>query len=759
MSVPSLCYVHPTLLLSITDHLHRVESISDETLKKNPIVGLVLGRATATSISLLYGFELGPGDLHELNSIEKRLDLLSEIYGGNYLQLVGFYSVGSTNDYLFDKVIQNLRALKKTNDPKSVLCGIDFDTLILTTVPSFQVTKNGENIKDCVEITYVGKREMCEFQIKFNQAEQLIFNSYRDAPKIMQSKHCDESGGDNAGRICGGEINVSLGLLSSEIHKALQFVRNVRTGAIQVDSYEKQKALNELYSLTHKLIVVKEELSEPGGSTNDKINELIALGSPGLVSADAEYETFPLKALTQEELEETRYHVLKFHSVKKIDPAKDFERPTRLHRKDPKNLQFQMSLKELEQKKVRDAEKEQEQIAKRKEYIAKTGKTELTDEQIDEEIEVEGLDERDRKIYEEKKKKEKEIQEKEEERNRQMQLVAPDGGARKSKKQVIKKRTKQVKVYNEAKRKLRYEEFYPWVLEDYDAKQAWVGNYEAGLHDNYCMLILDPVTKCFKLAPVEKFYKFTSRNKYATLTLEEAEAKMKQGSSGQRWLMRKMLDEVETESDEDLDDLFEVKKEDKESKKLRKALSKNAMNEVYASDDDESENPYLSESEVESEEENQKEKEEEVKVKVESDDEVNIKMEPADETQFSSPARKRNKSIYISGYRGGFLTIKATKKILSQFTHGEWNPRTAIRRDLTEDRLGQEHEVNTTETDPNKLTRADIDALLVNGPIDLSVMVKALRGKMHKDPNSKDTLKQILKEHFILKNKQVHPKE
>lgn len=40
---------------------------------------------------------------------------------------------------------------------------------------------------------------------------------------------------------------------------------------------------------------------------------------PGLVSADAEYETFPLKALTQEELEETRYHVLKFHSVKKID--------------------------------------------------------------------------------------------------------------------------------------------------------------------------------------------------------------------------------------------------------------------------------------------------------------------------------------------------------------------------------------------------------------------------------------------------------
>jgi transcription initiation factor TFIIF subunit alpha len=559
-----------------------------------------------------------------------------------------------------------------------------------------------------------------------------------------------------------------------------------------------------------------------------------------------EYDVFPLKAYTEEELDETRYHLLKFHSVKKIDPSKDFVQPTRLHRKDPKNLQFQMSLKELEQKKKDDEEKAKEQKIKREQYIEKTGKQGLTDEQIDEQIEVEGLDERERKLYEEKKKKEDELKEKEEERERQMQLVAPDGGARKQKKQIFKKRTKQVKVYNEAKRKLRYEEFYPWVLEDYDADQAWVGNYEAGLNDNYCLLVLDNVNNCFKLAPVEKFYKFTSRNKYATLTLEEAEAKMKQGSSGQRWLMRKMLDEatsgkrvdlryrkiakpsgnvegddddkrsdededldyddefqddeeapimegpdeekklieskmkremlsannliekvpVDEEDEDDLDELFEVKKEDKESKKLRKALSRNAMNEVYASDDEEEENPYLSESELESESEKSDKENDDNEIKVKKEDEeegadIKVKTEATDnEDALLSPKKKKSKSksnIYVDTYRSGFIKIKATKQILSQFLKGEWNPRTAIRRDLLEESM--DTTTDELSANPNKLTRADIDALLVNGPIDLSVLVKSLRAKMQRDPNSKNDLKELLKESFVLKNKQVHHKE
>lgn len=554
---------------------------------------------------------------------------------------------------------------------------------------------------------------------------------------------------------------------------------------------------------------------------------------------ELEYETFPLVACTDEELEETRYHILKFHSNKIIDPLEDFEPPVRLHRKDPKNLQFQMSLKELEEKKIADQEKEIEQKRKRDEYVNRTGKIGLTDVEIDEEILADGLEGDEKKQFEERRQREREIKEREEERERQMQLVAPDGGARKPKKNILTKRTQQVKVYNEKKRKLRYEEFYPWVLEDYDAKQAWVSNYEAGLHDNYCMLIMDPITKSYKLAPVEKFYKFTSRNKYATLTLEEAEAKMKQGNSGQRWLMRKMMDEVAAgkrvdlryrktvkvkneaddddeekrsdededldfddefqddeeapimegpdeekkliesklkremlsannmvekvadEEEEDLDDLFEVKKEDKESKKLRKALSRNAMNEVYASDDDEEENPYLSNSDLESEEE-EKEKDDDnlIKVKIEEDESIKVKEETTDE--LASPQKKKTKAkkIYVDRFASGFIIIKGTTELFSQFPKGEWNPRTAIRRDLTEPaEVSEPIESSSVIQDSSVLTREDINSLLDNGPIELSTLVKSLKSKMQRDPNSKNTIKQLLKDHFIVKNKQVWRKE
>ncbi|GMM47569.1 transcription factor IIF subunit [Pichia kluyveri] len=569
-----------------------------------------------------------------------------------------------------------------------------------------------------------------------------------------------------------------------------------------------------------------------------------------------EYDVFPLMASTEEEIDETRYHILKFHSAKKIDPLVDFEPPTRLHRKDPKNLQFQMSLKELDEKRKVDQQKAQEQVKKREEFVQRTGKHNLTNEEIDEELEIEGLNEEDRIAYEEDKRKMKQLKEKELEKEKKLQAIAPDGGARKKKRQPFQKRTKQVKVYNEAKRKLRYEEFYPWILEDYDASQAWVGNFEAGLSDNYCMLVLDKENKCFKLAPIEKFYKFTSRNKYATLTLEEAEAKMKQGSSGQRWLMRKMLDEattgkrvdlryrkvpkikgendltieddeddingikksdededldfddefqddeeapimegpdeekkiieskmkkemlsannliekipIEEDDDEDMDDLFDVKPEDKESKRLRMALSKNAMNEVYASDDDE--NPYLSDSDIEN-----KSDEDEVKVKTEpTEGEIKVKSEPTDDfnddnntnNTTESPRKKRKKNdkkIYVDNYRSGFITIKAVKSILSKFPIGEWNPRTAIHRDITDedvkDPIIKDENNGNNGINPDKLTKADIDELLVNGPIDLSALVKALRPKMQRDPESKHTLKKILKDNFTLQNKQVHRKE
>lgn len=91
------------------------------------------------------------------------------------------------------------------------------------------------------------------------------------------------------------------------------------------------------------------------------------------------------------------------------------------------------------------------------------------------------------------------------------------------------------------KRKLRYEEHYPWVIEDYDGKNVFVGNYEAGsTEQQHVLFVFDK--DGFKMIPAEKVYRFTPRNRYATLTLEEAEAKMERNSSVPRWLMKHMED-------------------------------------------------------------------------------------------------------------------------------------------------------------------------------------------------------------------------
>ena len=54
-----------------------------------------------------------------------------------------------------------------------------------------------------------------------------------------------------------------------------------------------------------------------------------------------------------------------------------------------------------------------------------------------------------------------------------------------------------------------------------------MGNYEAGsTEQQHVLFVFDK--DGFKMIPAEKVYRFTPRNRYATLTLEEAEAKWKE---------------------------------------------------------------------------------------------------------------------------------------------------------------------------------------------------------------------------------------
>ncbi|RLV96168.1 Transcription initiation factor IIF subunit alpha [Spathaspora sp. JA1] len=232
-----------------------------------------------------------------------------------------------------------------------------------------------------------------------------------------------------------------------------------------------------------------------------------------------EWQEIPLKAGTADDLTDTRYHIMKFISKQDVNIIDNFTKPVRLHRKDPRNIQFHLTRRELD---IRKRENEQ---AKRE----KLEQEQAAREGGEDDVKVEnGADlvapEPAASVV-----------------PNALSQVAPDGGARKQKKNLFKRKTRQINLMDDAKRKLRYEEHYPWVIEDYDGDNVFVGNYEAGASESqHVLFVFDK--DGFKMIPAEKVYRFTPRNKYATLTLEEAEAKMEKNATVPRWLMKHMED-------------------------------------------------------------------------------------------------------------------------------------------------------------------------------------------------------------------------
>lgn len=279
-----------------------------------------------------------------------------------------------------------------------------------------------------------------------------------------------------------------------------------------------------------KEVILKKEESSPTPSSSTASP---SKPKPKPQQKELEWQTIPLKSCTKEEVEDIRFHIMKFATKQDVDIIKDFTKPVRLHRKDPRNMQFHLTRQELEQRK-----KEQE-----------LAKLERLREQ-----EAEGNP--DAVAAEEARKKKEAIAakiapEKPTDKNQKdLSQVAPDGGARKNRKNVFKRKTRQINLMDEAKRKLRYEEHYPWVIEDYDGKNVYVGNYEAGsTEQQHVLFVFDK--DGFKMIPAEKVYRFTPRNRYATLTLEEAEAKMERNSTVPRWLMKHMEDKSISEGTPD----------------------------------------------------------------------------------------------------------------------------------------------------------------------------------------------------------------
>lgn len=136
-------------------------------------------------------------------------------------------------------------------------------------------------------------------------------------------------------------------------------------------------------------------------------------------------------------------------------------------------------------------------------------------------------------------------EEKARQRAADLALIAPSGNnaaALAQKRNQAFRNEKTTQIYridkSEADRKqseLRYEEALPWHMEDAESKQVWVGSYESALSDTNVILV--PEHGAFKMIPLEKWYKFTAKNHFRSMTIEEAEEQMKKKSKPTRWAM------------------------------------------------------------------------------------------------------------------------------------------------------------------------------------------------------------------------------
>ncbi|KAH3677089.1 hypothetical protein WICMUC_001844 [Wickerhamomyces mucosus] len=547
-----------------------------------------------------------------------------------------------------------------------------------------------------------------------------------------------------------------------------------------------------------------------------------------------EWDEYSLKACSEDEIKDIRTHILKFQTKQKIDP-KEFSQPIRLHRKETRNLQYQLTRAEIEQRQKDYAELLAFEAADRERRLAAKEEREKNmdpskkkiDITLDPTVAPEPVKTEEQKLLEK--------------REKQQQHIAPDGGARKNLQQQKPRKTRQIKAMDETAKKLRYEEYYPWVMEDYDGKNTWVGSYEAGSSDTYALLVFDQ--NGFKMIPADKVYRFTPRNKYATLTLAEAEKRMARNNQVPRWLMKHLDDReqkltryertqkklktvvgtqendrgerdsdnddldydeefaddeenpvidgeeqdikdserkikreqrqaavpgLENEDDDEHDDLFEVRKVDKDGEKVRRALLKTDITGMYDSDDDES-NPYLNASDLE----------------VDEDEDTPIKEEEGEETKElnSQDVKQRVKKessqsvpiiqIKVKSTRQGMIVFSALPSILIKFPKGTWNPKVKKRviEEVNEEenlpsnkRVKLENDSSTeipsviqieeggapARANGDLLTEQDIIDVVTNEKVTAKELINKLKSKLAKHPENKTLIKTFVKK--LLKN-------
>ena len=244
--------IHPTLLLSISDHYNRIK-VSNITTSQ--ICGLILGKFNKinNSISLLNSFDSDYQSIIDNEKLKHHLDLLSEIYGNGYLELIGFYIIDCGN-IKFDSntIISNLQNINQNTDNLVLMTVQDLDN-----ITSIDKLSNYINIKPLIPT----ETSIINYQLKLLQSENITISTYETSSKTIQSNNSKE-------------ISNSLNHISSKLQKAIEFLRKVENGEIDVSkSKEAKDALNSLAYLNFKTNSLKSSTIN-NDSTNSDDDEL-----------------------------------------------------------------------------------------------------------------------------------------------------------------------------------------------------------------------------------------------------------------------------------------------------------------------------------------------------------------------------------------------------------------------------------------------------------------------------------------------------
>ncbi|PGG97297.1 transcription initiation factor TFIIF subunit alpha [Blastomyces parvus] len=254
----------------------------------------------------------------------------------------------------------------------------------------------------------------------------------------------------------------------------------------------------------------------PTKPTIPSADDLTVNGFSGPLLSET-YVDYPLITTKRAWREGFKYHVAKFASKKNIDPRDEssFTRPVRLQRRDPRASNTGPAADRDDQPPRRHGELNE---AEREELEAKKAA-------------------------------------REKERAENLAQIAPSAAMAQKKANAPKPRTQQVfksKMTPEeiAKARIKYEEALPWHLDDFDNKGTWVGNYEAAMSETYAMFVLQNDGK-IRMVPLDKWYKFTTKTPFKTLTIEEAEKFMAKKVKDPRWFAEKEQDRVQKKALED----------------------------------------------------------------------------------------------------------------------------------------------------------------------------------------------------------------